>query len=54
MPTVEFELKGAGKIPAEHKAIGAAAEATAKKNAKLGLSWKGNAAEARKYDRLAQ
>lgn len=54
MPTVDFDLRGAGKIPAEHKAIGAAAEASAKKQEKLGQSWRSNAAEAAKYDRLAK
>jgi len=54
MPTVEFDLRGAGKIPAEHEAIGAAAEASAKKQAKIGQSWRASADEAAKYDRLAK
>ncbi|REJ65829.1 MAG: hypothetical protein DWQ31_16585 [Planctomycetota bacterium] len=54
MPTVEFDLRGAGKIPAEHKAIGDAAEASARKQTKLGQTWNATASEAKKYDQLAQ
>jgi len=54
MPAVDFDVRGAGKVAAEHKAIGKAAEQSAQKNAKLGTAWKANAKEMQKYDRLSQ
>lgn len=54
MATVDFDLRGAGKIPAEHAAIADAAEKATKKQEKLGQTYNLSAKEATKAARQLQ
>lgn len=54
MPVVEFEVTGAGKVPAENEAIAASQKKVNHQQEKTNRNYRNSAAEAKRFARIAQ